>query len=1207
METILIISALEKEILPVLEAIDSPLRTNYITETQNGRVYHIFHMSESLTIICTPFLGMGQLNAALAIREAVSNYGITKVILTGICAGIDKDMHYGDIIISDQIVDYELGKIKEDQVQVRWNVYRSDYELVQTMKIFKSDQWFNYLTRLFPQKALNKPNVYSGIVLSGNKVIANNEQVKRFKETWVKAVAIEMEAAGIAASLHMMKNPPSFVMVKSICDFADSQKNDEWQDYAAYTSAFFVLNYVFSVWESWTKGKESRIKRTDAPTIDGGNQKIVSVMRGTYNLSEINVLAFSLGIDIEDVPGLSKSEKIVELIKYCQRRNIVEKLVAQINAERDNILSEFTESNNQNVNRTDSSVKLNQEKTDSAFTKTENQKTNSEDSSDRLNQQRINPENKNIEDNNNSEKYSRKDFDDLEKSFVDELALFAFQQNKAEAMAKAILMQEISLPKRRVKRIREDQLHNICTFITNSTQACPLLIRGMPGTGKSTLLSLIYLKLQQEFVGGAFLFDLHVFDNMNKKNASLLLDRTIEHINTLIHHNERTLLFFDGLNQYKRHYPGFEDKFRKHISKWQNNRAVQIICSVGIQDDRQYPPFERFIQTSEIFAEHELTLFPIDVKTDKFSYLFSTILKLKALDDNKTRDRLITYCGMIDDGKSTIRTTWFIVNQFSILGQAIYSTPAGELLYNYYKDNIGLQKIRRISELVADFILEKPGAKIPDVVALKSSASLDFFFAYYCVESCTSGNNPEFVKQLDCVFTSRINRFVMQIAQLNVKREEAFIEALIKSYHDNLPLKTRTQIAYFLGRTKLSQKAVTDAATFLKSQYEKISDNYDNSRKNREEVMLLRTIGISLLYLGDSSYEKEFYSLIIYDEAMNRINRDFHIAYYTTNSYKLTDNTVFDKEIIYDLDNIKSVYSFLYHSVGKNTSPRTRCINIITIISLVVYWIYDLKSTGHNIEVFHGFRSLLSTLLVDHSIPDVIRDYIITTHRNLDKPSLYENALEKLYGFKTIMRKGWLKREIDKNSNVRIESDAEHTWACCILANILLPENIYDCELIMTGIGDFAHYSGYDKQRVLSLLLVHDLPECITGDVASPDKTTKDKENEKSAINNIRALGAFPGLSALYNVADDCKAFLSRDDKDADINVQIASDIDRLEPLIQLYFYRKYLNVPYDYSALTNWTDDDKFRIHTSFGNGLLETLKKSILNRECFQQRIEE
>lgn len=336
MEKILIISALDKELKPILEAIDSPLKPRNIEEI-DGRRYFIYEVSTTLTVICTSFWGMGQINAALAVKDAVSHYGVSKVILTGICGGIDREMNYGNIIISDQIVDYELAKIKSDDVQVRWNVYRSDFELVQSMRMFNSDSWSSYLKQMFPDPEYKKPNVYSGIVLSGNKVIANNEEIKRFKKMWAKALAVEMEASGIAAALYQMKDAPSFVMVKAICDFADSEKNDDWQEYAAYASAIFVLNYIFT--ENASLSKNMSRKPVSSPT--HGNQKLFSAIRGTYSLSDLNVLAFNIGIDMEEIGGIGKSEKVVELIKYCQRRNLVNKLIAQINMERDDLLADY--------------------------------------------------------------------------------------------------------------------------------------------------------------------------------------------------------------------------------------------------------------------------------------------------------------------------------------------------------------------------------------------------------------------------------------------------------------------------------------------------------------------------------------------------------------------------------------------------------------------------------------------------------------------------------------------------------------------------------------------------------------------------------------------------------------------------------------------------------------------------------------------------
>lgn len=51
-------------------------------------------------------------------------------------------------------------------------------------------------------------------------------------------IAIEMEAYGVYYAAKWAIEPkPRFVAIKSVCDFADVEKGDDYHDYAAYTSA----------------------------------------------------------------------------------------------------------------------------------------------------------------------------------------------------------------------------------------------------------------------------------------------------------------------------------------------------------------------------------------------------------------------------------------------------------------------------------------------------------------------------------------------------------------------------------------------------------------------------------------------------------------------------------------------------------------------------------------------------------------------------------------------------------------------------------------------------------------------------------------------------------------------------------------------------------------------------------------------------------
>ncbi|KAH6626149.1 ankyrin repeat-containing domain protein [Chaetomium sp. MPI-SDFR-AT-0129] len=75
------------------------------------------------------------------------------------------------------------------------------------------------------------PRVHYGLVASGNQVIKDGvfrEKLK--KDLGGHVLCVEMEAAGL------MNNFPC-VVIRGICDYADSHKNDAWQEHAAATAA----------------------------------------------------------------------------------------------------------------------------------------------------------------------------------------------------------------------------------------------------------------------------------------------------------------------------------------------------------------------------------------------------------------------------------------------------------------------------------------------------------------------------------------------------------------------------------------------------------------------------------------------------------------------------------------------------------------------------------------------------------------------------------------------------------------------------------------------------------------------------------------------------------------------------------------------------------------------------------------------------------
>jgi nucleoside phosphorylase len=83
--------------------------------------------------------------------------------------------------------------------------------------------------------------IHYGLIASGNQVIKDATiRDSLNKDLGVEVLCVEMEAAGL------MDNFPCIV-IRGICDYADSHKNEDWQEHAAAVAAAFakeLLNFV---------------------------------------------------------------------------------------------------------------------------------------------------------------------------------------------------------------------------------------------------------------------------------------------------------------------------------------------------------------------------------------------------------------------------------------------------------------------------------------------------------------------------------------------------------------------------------------------------------------------------------------------------------------------------------------------------------------------------------------------------------------------------------------------------------------------------------------------------------------------------------------------------------------------------------------------------------------------------------------------------
>ncbi len=195
-------------------------------------------------VIVMPLLGMGRVQAAAATKDAIARWHPRYVVLAGIAGGLAaQGINIGDILIADQIVDYELQKVTPQGAQVRWEVHRADPRLLNACRNFIGESWQELVQLERPDQG--KLQRHTGPIASGDKVIAFGDVLERYREIWPKLIGVEMEAAGVAAATFQSPDPPGFFVVRCVSDLADEHKDSvdvkKWRAYACDAAASFAI------------------------------------------------------------------------------------------------------------------------------------------------------------------------------------------------------------------------------------------------------------------------------------------------------------------------------------------------------------------------------------------------------------------------------------------------------------------------------------------------------------------------------------------------------------------------------------------------------------------------------------------------------------------------------------------------------------------------------------------------------------------------------------------------------------------------------------------------------------------------------------------------------------------------------------------------------------------------------------------------------
>jgi nucleoside phosphorylase len=217
---------------------------------------------------------MGPLDALNLTKTVLDRWDPSHIILVGIAGSFHEKVKLGDVIVSQQVFYFDLGRKTEAGLEYRPEGYPCGLSLIRQVHAIsvehgETEAWqkaaLNSALAKIPELEVkgvrrrdaaenalksHKPSFHVGTVASGSLVITDPAKRDELLRLHGRLLGIEMEGAGLMHAAFLGKDSPSSaIVIKGISDTADSNKAQLdaigfWRALAAENSARLALAII---------------------------------------------------------------------------------------------------------------------------------------------------------------------------------------------------------------------------------------------------------------------------------------------------------------------------------------------------------------------------------------------------------------------------------------------------------------------------------------------------------------------------------------------------------------------------------------------------------------------------------------------------------------------------------------------------------------------------------------------------------------------------------------------------------------------------------------------------------------------------------------------------------------------------------------------------------------------------------------------------
>lgn len=255
---IAIVTAVDEEFDSVKQSYEKWQRYNiendpamyFITEIQTEK-------GHSKKILLTKLCDMGMPAASNAVTKIILNFNPKSIYMVGICGGVRNEVKLCDVIVATQTWDYGSGKIKprvgDEKLYYKFEPspkqINSKPEIITNLTYFGEDVLqtvVNNWNNVHRDKHLTS-NLKFCPMPSGASVICDPFLFEEIiKPQHRKCKGFDMETFGVYYAIQYTSiRPIDFISIKSVSDFADTEKDDNYHEACCYLSSNFLNKCIY--------------------------------------------------------------------------------------------------------------------------------------------------------------------------------------------------------------------------------------------------------------------------------------------------------------------------------------------------------------------------------------------------------------------------------------------------------------------------------------------------------------------------------------------------------------------------------------------------------------------------------------------------------------------------------------------------------------------------------------------------------------------------------------------------------------------------------------------------------------------------------------------------------------------------------------------------------------------------------------------------